>query len=199
MTNSLLPPNSSELERAIEQSMDRYMLPVQVANNPLTAPVSFLPFLAESFSVDVWNEQLSEQEKREAIINSIEVHKYKGTIFAVKKAIAPLFAQADIIEFTGDRVFEFDALVQLKTEQTSVYDKNRYALARELINSAKNARSRFVNFQIEMPEAEININEQTAAIMGLNLNKNLDLHSCANHIISTCVGWKLTLNHGETQ
>lgn len=200
MEKSLLPPNTSELERAVEQSMNIYMLPVVVANNPLTALCSFLPFLAQSFSVDVWDEQFSEQEKRDAIINSIEIHKYKGTVFAVKKALSTIFGQSDILEFTGDRVFEFDAVLQLKTDINSIYGKEKYELARKLVNSAKNARSRFINFQIEIPEAQANINEHTGATLGLNISTQLDLYSnSANHLISTAVCWKLSINNGETQ
>ncbi len=191
--NKLLPANASELEKAIEQSMDIYSLPVQVANNPNTAPLSFLPFLAQGFSVDNWAESLTESEKRAMINNSVEVHKYKGTVYAVKKALSSVFDNTEIIEFKDDRIFEFDAKLTLKADTETVYDANKFTLARSLINSAKNARSRFINFDIEMPSAIVNIYHTAATNIKLEMSSEFTLAGTAHHHIQTALIWKLSI------
>lgn len=99
---SLLPPNSTAVERAIEQVSARISLigvPIRDMWNPETCPAAFLPWLAWSLSVDDWDEQWSEAVKRTVIRASIDVHRFKGTVASIKLALrAAGYGDAEIWE-----------------------------------------------------------------------------------------------------
>ncbi|RXJ86952.1 phage tail protein I [Arcobacter sp. CECT 8985] len=63
--------------------------------NPLICSEKFLPFLAYSFKVDFWDEELKEQEKRELIQQSILLHRYKGTIWCIEEILKLLNLASD--------------------------------------------------------------------------------------------------------
>ncbi|WP_320339622.1 phage tail protein I [Vibrio campbellii] len=48
---------------------------------------SFLPWLAWWFRVDLWDDEWSDDKKREAIANAFIIRKLKGTIWAVERAL----------------------------------------------------------------------------------------------------------------
>lgn len=55
--------------------------------DPDRIPTAFLPFLAWRFSVDDWDPEADEANKRAIIKASIDVHRIKGTIAAVKRVL----------------------------------------------------------------------------------------------------------------
>jgi phage tail P2-like protein len=102
---NLLPPNSTRTERALEQAMARIGeadVPIRHLWNPDTCPAHLLPWLAWAFSVDVWDSTAPEETKREIIRQSVEVHRRKGTVGAVKRALAAAGAPAEIVEWWQD-------------------------------------------------------------------------------------------------
>ncbi|MCE3232494.1 MAG: phage tail protein [Rickettsiaceae bacterium] len=104
MTDTILPPNSSALERDIEESGGRKRLeaidiPVGKLWNPQTIPAAILPYLAWGLSVDTWDNQWPDNIKRQVIAASVEVHRKKGTVGAVKKAIAAIGIDVDFEEW----------------------------------------------------------------------------------------------------
>jgi phage tail P2-like protein len=102
MSDVLLPANSSAQERALEGAtalIERVPVRVREVWNPDTCPPEVLPWLAWAFSVDDWSPLWDEQQKRQVIKNSIIVHRYKGTIGAVREAIAALGANSQVVEW----------------------------------------------------------------------------------------------------
>lgn len=98
---SLLPPSSTPLERAIEQTQARFSPPLRVPGlwNADTCPVSFLPYLAWALSVDEWDHGWSVEKKRAVIREAREIHERKGTPSALRRALASIGQpDADIIE-----------------------------------------------------------------------------------------------------
>ncbi|SHE79272.1 phage tail protein, P2 protein I family [Loktanella atrilutea] len=86
----LTPPNATELEEAFDALAERRLelaAPVNTLVDPTSVPARFLPWLAWSFSVDTWDDQWTEEEKRSVIVASIFVHRRKGTIGAIRRAI----------------------------------------------------------------------------------------------------------------
>ena len=90
MSKSLLPINASELLKDLESSslrattletLNRYIA------NPDLAPDTILPWLAWAVSVDDWSDNWSLSVKRNVIKASINVHKKKGTIGALRSAL----------------------------------------------------------------------------------------------------------------
>lgn len=87
---TLLPPTATGIEVAIERAIERIgEIPVPNADlwNPMTCPAAMLPWLAWALSVDDWNTEWTESEKREAIAASIFIHRHKGTVVAVASAL----------------------------------------------------------------------------------------------------------------
>jgi len=110
---SLLPHNGTEVERALEGPAQKYAgLPMLVRElwNPETCPDQFLPWLAWALSVDEWDAGWSDDQKRGVLAASVEVHRHKGTLWSIRRALAAAdYVGAQIIERYG--VYNFDGTV----------------------------------------------------------------------------------------
>lgn len=98
----LLPPNATRLERNLARAgalIERVPVPLRDLANPAACPVSALPFLAASFSVDHWEPTWSVSTKRAVIQSAFAVHKQKGTISALRHALAPISAGIRVREW----------------------------------------------------------------------------------------------------
>ncbi|UCP10252.1 phage tail protein I [Pseudomonas sp. MM213] len=97
---SLLPSNSTPLERALEAAFyERTIIPLRTLYNPQTCPVHLLPHLAWAWSVDRWDYRWSEAAKRRAIAASYYIHAHKGTIGALRRVVEPLGYLIEIVEW----------------------------------------------------------------------------------------------------
>lgn len=97
---SLLPINSTQLERAIEAaSTDQTVIPLRSLYNPATCPVHLLPHLAWAWSVDRWDDRWSVAAKRNAVRASFYIHSRKGTIGALRRVVEPLGYLLEVIEW----------------------------------------------------------------------------------------------------
>lgn len=105
MSDSLLPHNATEEERALEAVLrEAFTLPVPLREvwNPDTCPAALLPWLASAFSVDDWDPDWSDDAKRSAIRQAFSVHQIKGTVSSVKQAVAAAgYGDAVIVERYG--------------------------------------------------------------------------------------------------
>ncbi|WP_028318387.1 phage tail protein I [Desulfobulbus elongatus] len=100
--SSLLPPSATAQERALAETIARISdVPVLVREswNPDTCPAALLPWLAWAFSVDEWQSEWSEASKRAVIKTALYVHKKKGTLSALKRAVEPLGYIIRIVEW----------------------------------------------------------------------------------------------------
>ncbi|ERL56125.1 phage tail protein [Psychrobacter aquaticus] len=67
-------------------------------------PANALPFFADHFSLfaDGWGFAVTESEQRELIKEAIEIHRYKGTPWAIKRVLKLLgYGDCELIERTG--------------------------------------------------------------------------------------------------
>lgn len=101
MTNSLLPPNSTRLERALEAGArpEAFATPVEAIDDPEAIPALLLPWLAWGLSVDSWDPDWSEADKRQAVAGSIEMHRRKGTRLSVETVVARFDQLARLVEW----------------------------------------------------------------------------------------------------
>ncbi len=101
MLNSLLPPNATKLERALEHGArpESLVTPVDVIDDPLTCPAELLPWLAYGLSVDTWDADWSEAAKRDAVASSIEMHRRKGTRLSVESVLARFDNLVQLVEW----------------------------------------------------------------------------------------------------
>lgn len=98
----LLPANATAQERAISDAIERAgSVPVVVREvwDADTCPANMLAWLAWAFSVDEWDPAWTDAQKRGAIKASISVHQHKGTIGAVRQALAGLFYDVRVQEW----------------------------------------------------------------------------------------------------
>ena len=97
---SLLPSNSTQLERAIEAALyEKTSSPLRTLYNADTCPVHLLPHLAWAWSVDRWDYRWSEATKRAAIKASYYIHSRKGTIGALRRVVEPLGYLIEVVEW----------------------------------------------------------------------------------------------------
>jgi phage tail P2-like protein len=99
---SLLPPNSTPLERALEQGVARLgevPYPLDLLWDPQRCPVEMLPWLAWGLSVDSWDAEWSEQAKRDAVAGSIALHYTKGTPASVKSVLGRFDQLLELVEW----------------------------------------------------------------------------------------------------
>lgn len=96
---SLQPPNATPVELALEHAValiTEIPNPIDTLWDPWKCPVAFLPWLAWQYSVDYWRADWPEQIKRQVIDAAYEVHRIKGTLPAIKRAVEGLGIEAEI-------------------------------------------------------------------------------------------------------
>lgn len=143
--SDLLPANATALERALAQVMAEIQaIPVPVRDiwNADTIPAVALPWLAWAYSVDEWDINWSEAQKRETVRRALAVQKIKGTIGAVRQALGALGIDAQVQEWfaqlpAGD---PYTFKLWLTAEQTPV-DEAGIAAALAVVAATKNLRS----------------------------------------------------------
>lgn len=97
---SLLPSNSTPLERAMEAAFfEKTIVPLRTLYNADTCPAHLLLHLAWAWSVDRWDYRWSEATKRAAIKASYYIHKHKGTIGALRRVVEPLGYLIEVMEW----------------------------------------------------------------------------------------------------
>ena len=143
MADHLLPPTSTSLEKAMSLVMARILdtpVPIDRLWNPQTCPANLLPWLAWTFSVDVWSSAWDEQTKRDVISASPAVHRLKGTPGALKRAVVAVWNGAEVeewFEYGGDP-YKFRVRAGLINKGFTEDDWN---LIIKVVFAAKNVRS----------------------------------------------------------
>lgn len=155
--SDMLPNNATAQERALSNTIARVgevPLAARKMWNPDTIPANLLPWMAWAFSVDDWNNNWTEAEKRAVIKNSLYVHKHKGTLAAIKRAVEPLGYIIRIVEWWEDTppaepyTFRLEVGLLDKGVDETIYDQFE-----TLIESNKNLRSHMKSLTIK---SEIN-------------------------------------------
>ncbi|NWA25765.1 phage tail protein I [Pseudomonas gingeri] len=97
---SLLPLNSTQLERAIEvATAEETVITLRSLYSPETCPAHILPWLAWAWSVDRWDSKWPEAVKRKAVRSAFYIHQRKGTIGALRRVVEPLGYLIEVVEW----------------------------------------------------------------------------------------------------
>jgi phage tail P2-like protein len=101
MNKTLLPPNESELLKAKELALRSVFFSHSNALtlDPLTCDKKLLSHLAQVVQVLFWSDSLTTKEKRKLISETIEIHRYLGTPYAIKKVFELLELNVKIVEW----------------------------------------------------------------------------------------------------
>ena len=165
---SLLPPNSTKFEINFEQAFARVSdvsTPARTFNNPMLAPSVALPWLAWEQSVDYWNREWNEEQKRNTIASAYFVHCHKGTIGALELALSSLNIAVRVEEWhkMSPVGSPFTFKIHIESNQIGVTQAQVQELLK-IIQNSKNLRSHMVGQAVTVKsEAEV----YTAAVTQL--------------------------------
>lgn len=103
MTRSILPPNSTRIERALEIVSDRLTAPaVDSLWDAWLAPERFLPWLAYAVGVREWDPLWPLDTRRQVIASQIAINRHRGTRWAVRQSLIAMgYADATLDENLG--------------------------------------------------------------------------------------------------
>ncbi|MGK6323780.1 phage tail protein I [Sphingomonas sp. DT-51] len=88
---TLLPPNATALERALETATARLgdvPSPLRALVDPDSCPAELLPYLAWAIAIDSWSEDWPEAIRRARVRAAIPIQRRKGTVASVRDLIA---------------------------------------------------------------------------------------------------------------
>lgn len=145
MNNQLLPPNATPHEIALAAAASRISdvpVPIRTLYQPAVAPSQVLPSLAWSFSLDEWDTSWTESQKRQAITDSVYVHRHKGTIGAVKRAVNALGFGVEVQEWFRQLPLgaPYTFRLLLTAEQSGIPQDGMLKL-QDVVDATKNLRS----------------------------------------------------------
>lgn len=104
---TILPPNASAFERAMEDTqaaaLEGVPAPLRELWNPAACPIGLLPFLAWGVSVDFWDSAWSEAEKRAAVASAIQDQRRKGTRAALRQVLDRFDPLIGLVEWFEDK------------------------------------------------------------------------------------------------
>lgn len=152
MSESLLPPSATSEEVAIDLATARVgdvPTPVRTMWNADTCAANLLPWLAWAFSVDEWDVTWSDVQKRSAIKASYDIHRRKGTIGAVRRALTSLGLTSEVVEWfdevSASEPYTFRIILGVGQDGVGL---EPLAKVIGVVNAAKNLRSHLVGIEV---------------------------------------------------
>ena len=108
--------------------------------NPELCDEKYLPFLAYAFKVDFWDKSLSVDDKRALIKQSLALHRYKGTIWAIEQVFEALKIKAVAEEWFnyGGEPYHFKIDLSLEDKEITPARANELT---KYVGIYKNVRS----------------------------------------------------------
>ena len=96
---SLLPPNATPLERALERAADREIdVPIRKLWSAADCPAALLPYLAWALGVEDWDSDWPEPLKRAAVAAAFRIHREKGTLAGLRRLLENAGAEYEYTE-----------------------------------------------------------------------------------------------------
>lgn len=127
---TLLPPGSTQLQQALEQVAAGVLdIPVPFRDlwSPTDCRIEDLPWLAWGLSIDIWDSNWSEQQKRDAVADAISFQRRKGTPASLRVVLDRFDTLIGIVEWSQDRInldpYSFRLELPLVAESDVIYDE----------------------------------------------------------------------------
>ena len=166
--NKLLPPNSTKFEMNFEAAFARVSnieINIRSFNDPMTAPVEVLPWMAWERSVDVWNKSWSEAQKRQVIKTSLYNHSIKGTVGSLEGALNSLGFPVLVQEWFNmapmGKPYTFKLFIKTSEDNVSVTD---YKELFKVVRAYKNLRSHLIDTTVMLNSpSNLQVNATTQA------------------------------------
>jgi phage tail P2-like protein len=153
---SLLPPNAVTQERTLESviaSGTDLPIPLRDLWKSDTCPVALLPWLAWALSVDEWDSDWPEAIKRSVIAQSVSIHRKKGTVHAIRRALEILGVQVELREWfeqhAAPHTFSLTAWAgeNIQAEGEPLLSPHYYDALKRAVDAVKPVRSHY-NFKV---------------------------------------------------
>ncbi|EFK3044344.1 phage tail protein I [Escherichia coli] len=155
--SDLLPDNASALEKNLagcNQAITGLRIPIRSLWDAWNCPLHLLPWLAWALSVDEWNSNWSESIKRQVVADAYEVHRFKGTPYAVQKALNSLNITTYLREWweqDGSGIPGTITLVALINENITGDDSLLTpAMLNQIARVIRNTKRGVIHFDIEL-------------------------------------------------
>ena len=144
---SLLPANSRTLERELAHltaQLETIEVPFSRIWDADSCPAEYLPFLAYAWSIDEWDDAWSVETQRDVISNSIWVHQRKGTLSAVKRALALMNYDLSLYEWfeTAPKGAPGTFSIQVEANSINIFDS--VAQIRAAIDAVKRLSAHYI-------------------------------------------------------
>lgn len=181
---SILPPNSTALEKAVEKSCfratnlegalsylwnpgDKSSMASSLLEPEINVdhcPISFLPYLAWGLNIEIWNSEWSEYDKRNIIKKYLYIRKIRGTLKALVEAFKALgvhikikeWWQEGLINEENRRPFYFELNLYTR-ENSTISEENRQAI-HWMADKLKPLRSKYDLYFVYYSEAHFSLN-----------------------------------------
>ena len=146
---TLLPPNATKFEINFEKAFAQVKdveINIRSFNDPMSAQVQVLPWMAWERSVDVWNKNWSDAQKRQVIKTSLYNHSIKGTVESLELALNSLGFPVIVQEWFNmvpmGKPYTFKLYIKTSQDNVSVTD---YKDLLKVVRAYKNLRSHLVD------------------------------------------------------
>ena len=171
---SLLPQSEDITLKSIDtvyaKKVDQLNDEIQVISTlaqPKMVDESFLPYLAHTYQVAFWSNELTTDEKRAIIDSSISLSRKKGTLFALKDVLKRLNIDIKLQEW-----FEYNGLpYHFKIDVDFISrpaGKEELRLIEEFIEIYKNEKSVLELISVKL-KSDLNEKVASVAIVGENI------------------------------
>ncbi len=162
--NSLLPLNEQQELHLLDDYFGSRIDKLNRLNlnvHPLFVEEKYLQLLSFILEIDIAG--LSEQEVRELLSLFVELKKYAGTVYVLKKVMSIFFNDVTLDDQIGDYLFDLN--VEMKND-VSIEKLKRI---RELAHKYKNVRSKLRNIIINLPLLGTEIKMLNTCVFGLDI------------------------------
>lgn len=173
---NLLPPNTTQLEKKLtEASASALSL-----NGDLSsliriddAPSDFLSILAWQFSVDRWQDDWPDEVKRAQIKNSIKVHTYKGTNFALRQIVESFGYSLTVHEWWQETPMNEPGTFQITVDTNGkALTERTYKTLVELLHDAKPLTRELKGIEINV----INVQGETNVAAAMYCGEDITIY-----------------------
>ncbi len=164
---SFLPPNllKDEENAVLIEVMDKQIakLYTSMVDCMIMARIDeldhdMLDLLATQYDTPFYSQELTLEQKRDLIKNTISIHKQNGTVGAVESALRSIFNTGTISEWHEYEGNPYHFKIKLDGNKFSL-GRNHSKQIETIVNKTKNIRSR-------LEKVEINVDHHTQAHMG---------------------------------
>ncbi|WAU72953.1 MULTISPECIES: phage tail protein I [unclassified Acinetobacter] len=141
--SSLLPPNSTKLEKSLEYSSARVetlAVPFIELNRFSDCPESHLPWLAWEHRVEYWQPNWTEQQKRKAIQDAKIFNAQRGTRASLKALINTVISDYEIVAWHQQTPKGQPYTFVINVSETTIISIDQLAQLHTAVDSTKSQR-----------------------------------------------------------